>query len=275
MLTKVSTGTSQPTSVTVKPAALSMLQTIVLPISWMSPATVPATATPSERLAPPAASRAGCKDGDRGLHRLGPLDELGEEELAAGEEVADLLDALDEAQVEDVDRGKAGVEALLGELGRELGLAVDHGLLHLGVQILGHRFLLAQLSSAARALTAGPARRRVCPSVPNGPDWSRRRPVLATGYRKRVWAGKHARPRDPARASAGREDGRGPAAAGPRPPGRGTAGGAAQRTSETLALSSRKTMMIMLKPIMKVEIALISGVMPMRTIDQIFTGSVL
>ncbi len=41
---KVSTGTSQPTSVTEKPAAESIEQTIVLPISWMSPATVPATA---------------------------------------------------------------------------------------------------------------------------------------------------------------------------------------------------------------------------------------
>ncbi len=48
-----------------------------------------------------------------------------------------------------------------------------------------------------------------------------------------------------------------------------------QRTSETRALSSRKMMMVMLKAIMNVEIALISGVMPMRTIDQICSGSVL
>ncbi len=97
-----------------------------------------------ERAARPAGGvEGGLKDGDRGLHRLGPLDELGEEELAAGEEVADLLDALDEAEVEDVDRGKAGVEALLGELGRELGLAVEHGLLHLGVEVLGHPVLLS------------------------------------------------------------------------------------------------------------------------------------
>ena len=43
---KASTGTSQPMSVTVKPAALIIEQTMVLPISWMSPATVPARATP-------------------------------------------------------------------------------------------------------------------------------------------------------------------------------------------------------------------------------------
>ncbi len=58
---KVSTGTSQPTSVTVNPAAESILQTMVLPISWMSPATVPATATPAVERFAPAASRAGCK----------------------------------------------------------------------------------------------------------------------------------------------------------------------------------------------------------------------
>ena len=58
--TKVSTATSQPMSVTVKPAAESMEHTIVLPISWMSPATVPATATPRVWRPPPAASMAGC-----------------------------------------------------------------------------------------------------------------------------------------------------------------------------------------------------------------------
>ena len=106
----------------------------------------------AERAARPAGGvDGGLQDGDRGLHRLGALDELGEEELAAAEEVADLLDALDVAQVEDVDRGQAGVEALLGELGSELDLAVDHGLLHLGVEILSHHILLEQLSSAAWA----------------------------------------------------------------------------------------------------------------------------
>ena len=110
---KLSTGTSQPTSVTVKPAAQSIEQTMVLPISWMSPATVPATATPRVRAALLGRVEGGLQDGHRGLHGLGPLDQLGQEELAAAEEVADLLDALDEALVEDVDGGQAGVEALL------------------------------------------------------------------------------------------------------------------------------------------------------------------
>jgi len=48
LATKLSIGTSQPTSVTAKPAAESIEQTIVLPISWMSPATVPATAVPRD-----------------------------------------------------------------------------------------------------------------------------------------------------------------------------------------------------------------------------------
>jgi len=59
--TKASTGTSQPTSVTVNPAAESIEQTIVLPISWMSPATVPATAVPRALRSAPEASRAGCR----------------------------------------------------------------------------------------------------------------------------------------------------------------------------------------------------------------------
>ena len=58
---KASTGTSQPMSVTVKPAALIIEQTMVLPISWMSPATVPARATPRVWRPPPAASMAGCR----------------------------------------------------------------------------------------------------------------------------------------------------------------------------------------------------------------------
>ncbi len=138
MATKLSIGTSQPTSVTVKPAALSIEQTIVLPISWMSPATVPATRR-AEGLAAAAGGVDGrLQDGHGGLHRLGPLDELGQEELTLGEQVADLLDALDEAVVEDVARGKAGVKALLGQSGGLLGLAIDDGLRHLGVQVVRH-----------------------------------------------------------------------------------------------------------------------------------------
>ena len=61
----------------------------------------------------PAAGAGGVERGLQhrhgGLHRFGALDELGQEELAASEEVADLLDALDEAEVEDVDRGEAFV----------------------------------------------------------------------------------------------------------------------------------------------------------------------
>ena len=80
--------------------------------------------------------RARAADGHGGLHGLGPLHQLGEEELALTEEVADLLDALDEALVEDVGGRETGVKALLGQLGRFLDLAVDHGLLHLREQIL-------------------------------------------------------------------------------------------------------------------------------------------
>ena len=59
--TKASGATSQPTSVTSKPAAVSIEQTIVLPISWMSPATVPATAMPVALRPSLEASRAGCR----------------------------------------------------------------------------------------------------------------------------------------------------------------------------------------------------------------------
>ena len=74
----------------------------------------------------------GLQDGHGGLHGLGALDQLGQEELALAEEVADLLDALDEALVEDVGRREAGVEALLGQRGGGVVLAVDHRLGHLG-----------------------------------------------------------------------------------------------------------------------------------------------
>ena len=73
--------------------------------------------------------------GDGGLHGLGALDQLGEEELALAEEVADLFDALDEALVEDVAGGQAGVETLLGEALGVLDLSVDDALLHLLVQL--------------------------------------------------------------------------------------------------------------------------------------------
>ena len=112
-----------------------MLQTIVLPISWMSPATVPATATPSVLRLAAGGVDGGLQDGHGGLHGLGALDQLGEEELALAEEVADLLDALDEALVEDVAGGETGVEALLREGGGLFGLAVDDGLLHLFVEL--------------------------------------------------------------------------------------------------------------------------------------------
>ncbi len=93
----------------------------------------------AERL--PAAAggvEGGLQDAHRGLHRLRPLHQLGEEELAAPEELADLLDALHETGVEDVAGGQAGVEALLGEAFGVLDLAVDDALLHLLVELLGH-----------------------------------------------------------------------------------------------------------------------------------------
>jgi hypothetical protein len=51
----------------------------------------------------------GLQDGHGGLHGLGALDQLGQEELAFAEELADGLDALDEALVEDVGRREARV----------------------------------------------------------------------------------------------------------------------------------------------------------------------
>ncbi len=89
------------------------------------------------------------------------------------EEVADLLDALDEALVEDVGGGQAGVEALLGEARGVLGLAVDHGLLHLCVELVGHwgsslrRLVAAGVRKSARGawlMLSNDTRRRSEPS---------------------------------------------------------------------------------------------------------------
>lgn len=81
---------------TVKPAALSTLQTIVLPISRMSPAD-----GAGHGHAEAAATSLGLVElwlqhGHDALHGLGALDQLGEKELALAEEVADLFGALDE-----------------------------------------------------------------------------------------------------------------------------------------------------------------------------------
>ncbi len=115
-----------------------MLQTMVLPISWMSPATVPATALPRRLAAFLARVERGLQHGDGGLHGLGALDQLGEEELALAEEVADLFDALHEALVEDVAGLQTRVETLLGEALSVLDLTVDDALLHLLVQLFRH-----------------------------------------------------------------------------------------------------------------------------------------
>ena len=131
----------------------------------MSPATVPATATPSGSAAAAGGVDGGLQDGHGGLHRLGALDQLGEEELALAEEVADLLDALDEALVEDVAGGEAGVEALLGEALGVLDLAVDDGLLHLFVEVFCcHWILLTTTTSASpQARPSLPATRGLRP----------------------------------------------------------------------------------------------------------------
>ena len=97
--------------------------------------------------------------------------------------------------------------------------------------------------------------------------------TLSRGLRSRD-RGRESRSR-PSSHPPRQKKGRGPAREGPRPPAGGRPAKLPQRTSDTLALSSRKTMIVMLNSIMKVEMALISGVMPMRTIDQICRGSVL
>jgi hypothetical protein len=112
-----------------------MEQTIVLPISWMSPDR--AGHRLAERLAAALLLvELGLQNSHGGLHGLGALHQLGQEELTLAEEVADLLDALDEALVEDVGRRQTGREALARQLFGKLQLAVDHGLRHLGVEIL-------------------------------------------------------------------------------------------------------------------------------------------
>ena len=106
LATKVSTGTSQPTSVTVKPAAREHAADDRL-ADLVDVAGDGAGDGHAERSAASAGGvEGGLQDGDGGLHRLGALDQLGEEELALAEEVADLLDALDEALVEDVAGGR-------------------------------------------------------------------------------------------------------------------------------------------------------------------------
>ena len=80
----------------------------------------------------------GLKHGDGGLHGLGALDQLGEEELALAEEVADLFDALHEALVEDVAGAETRVETLLRQALSILDLTVDDALLHLLVQLFRH-----------------------------------------------------------------------------------------------------------------------------------------
>ena len=147
---KVSTGTSQPTSVTREAgggehAADDRLADLV------DVAGHGAGHGHAEALALAAGGVEGrLQDGHGGLHGLGPLDQLGEEELAAPEEVADLLDALDEPEVEDVAGGEAGVEALLREALGVLDLAVDDGLLHLVVQVR-HGVLLRTSTPTAPA----------------------------------------------------------------------------------------------------------------------------
>jgi hypothetical protein len=93
-----------------------------------------------ERLAPPAASMAGLQDRYGGLHRLGALYQLGQEELALGEEVADLLDALHETLVQDVSRRDTGIQALLGQCGGIFCLSIDDGLRHFGQQLVRHGY---------------------------------------------------------------------------------------------------------------------------------------
>src|SRR5450756_254990 len=99
--------------------------------------------------APAGGVDGGLQDGHGGLHGLGALDQLGEEELALAEEVADLLDAAHEALVEDVAGGQAGVEALLGQGCGLFGLTVDDGLLHQFVELFRHWILLTTTPSAS------------------------------------------------------------------------------------------------------------------------------
>ena len=84
----------------------------------------------------------GLEHGDGGLHGLGALDQLGEEELALAEEVADLFDALTKPLSRMSPAAQARVEAFLREALGVLDLAVDDALLHLLVQLFPDIWIL-------------------------------------------------------------------------------------------------------------------------------------
>ena len=90
--TKSSGFTSRPRSWTSKPAALSMVMAMSLPISCTSPLTVPMTMTPRFWVAPPT-QQARLDHAHGALHGACRQHQLGQEDLAGGEPVADFAHA--------------------------------------------------------------------------------------------------------------------------------------------------------------------------------------
>ena len=181
LATKASGATSQPTSVTSKPAAESIEQTIVLPISWMSPATVPATAMPVALRPSLEASRAGCSTLTAAFMASAPWTSSGRKNSPRPKRSPTSSMPLTKPLSRMSAAREAHVEALLGERGGGVVLAVDHCLRHLGVDFLGHQVLLRTLLPSSETFLHRGARSRAparsllqdAPEQPPLPAWTR------------------------------------------------------------------------------------------------------
>ena len=133
--TNRSSLTSAPRSKTSKPLAWSIEATRFLPMSWMSPSTVPMTTLPPIRASMFAWLEFGLEDGHGRLHGFGAGDELGQEIFALLPELADLLDARHIALFDDLREVQPGRHGLGGEAGGRLAVAGHDGLVHLGEEL--------------------------------------------------------------------------------------------------------------------------------------------
>ena len=106
------------------------MPTRFLPISWMSPATVPMTTRPATVRSVELALSSGSSTVEGALHGPGRQHHVGQVEVAAGEPRPDLLHAGHEALVDRLQGRDAGRDGgASGDLGG-IGIAVDDGLAH-------------------------------------------------------------------------------------------------------------------------------------------------
>ena len=148
-----SDGTLMPRFTTSKPLLERMMSTRFLPMSWTSPLTVASSTLPRER--PFRLLHVRLEMRHRGLHHLGALQHLGDDQLVVVEQAADLAHAVHQRAVDDVERRRP---AVVFERQLQVVIEADLGALDDGAR----QALVEREVESRRAPTADALRPRKC-----------------------------------------------------------------------------------------------------------------